>query len=238
MQQHSQSIYVMRAFSSYFPLTLLILLFFGVSLLAAWLFDPRTLPIKEVRIEGTISQPRQKLVESLVSSELKSGFFTVDVSDVYSRLSSQAWIKTVNVKRIWPDKLEISVYERVPLVIWQKEKYIDKNGVVFSLPGESLLHDLPVLSGPDVMSSELFEKWQAISIYLKSIGLYVSRLNLSSRFALDCELDNGMLIRIGTENQIQRMKRFVAMYPTIKKDQKTVIHVADLRYTNGIAIGS
>ena len=64
--------------------------------------------------------------------------------------------------------------------------------------------------------------------------LAIEELLLSERFAWDVKLSNEIRLRLGRSEFINRLQRFVDLYPILQT--KSVDYV-DLRYDTGLAVG-
>ncbi len=75
--------------------------------------------------------------------------FEIDKKEIEDRLKDQlVWLKEVNLKKVFPDKIEISVSERIPFIkaAYSKNQYlIDREGVVLGIVGQEEIYDDPGL---------------------------------------------------------------------------------------------
>ncbi len=107
--------------------------------------------IKKVVVQGNYHTAREEIVRQL---NLEPGMllFDVDLVDKQAAVASLPYVKTAQLSRQWPDRLLVSVTERVPVAIVNLEKlyYVDADGQIFKRiePGEEI--DLPVFTGLSV----------------------------------------------------------------------------------------
>jgi cell division protein FtsQ len=71
---------------------------------------------------------------------------------------------------------------------------------------------------------------------LKGAALPVKELFLSERFAWQLTLKNEIALNLGRQEFIDRLQRFVDIYPLLKQQPRAVKYV-DLRYDTGLAVG-
>ena len=64
----------------------------------------------------------------------------------------------------------------------------------------------------------------------------IDELSLSERFAWQVQLDNGIKLNLGRQEFIDRLQRFIDVYPLLMQQEKAVKYV-DLRYDTGVAVG-
>ena len=70
---------------------------------------------------------------------------------------------------------------------------------------------------------------------------------LSERFSWQLTLDDGVTLNLGREERVERIQRFMDVYPIIKaqlkakkiteKQQNQAVDYIDLRYDTGLAVG-
>ena len=64
----------------------------------------------------------------------------------------------------------------------------------------------------------------------------LDELSLSERFAWQVQLKNGIKLNLGRQEFIDRLQRFIDVYPLLAQQEKAVKYV-DLRYDTGVAVG-
>ncbi len=107
--------------------------------------------IKEVVVQGNYHTVKEGIVQQL---DLEPGMLLFDVDLVEKQVAVEdlPYVKTAQLSRQWPDRLLVSVTERVPVAIVNLEKlyYVDADGQIFKRidPGEEV--DLPVITGLSV----------------------------------------------------------------------------------------
>jgi len=92
--------------------------------------------------------------------------------------------------------------------------------------------------GPSMHAvDEVVHQYRRLSQLLALDGFYVTRLELSERFAVRLWLDNDIELRLGREARLERIQRFIELYPVIKRESEKQIAYVDLRYDTGVAVG-
>lgn len=216
---------------------LLLLLLSGVGFII-WLHEPTTFPIKTVRIEGNLRYLDQPQLQQTLTPLVSGGFFSIDVTALHHTVSKNPWVESVVIRRVWPDAVALTVLERQPVARWKQSALIDRHGYSFPVDDLTQFRDLPLLVGPDGQSAMVWRQWQSIDHTLKPLSLKVRQLTMTSRQALDVELSNGLLMRLGVTEHRERLARFVKMYPAIARHHPSDLRAVDLRYSNGIAVAT
>ncbi|MBU0673623.1 MAG: FtsQ-type POTRA domain-containing protein [Proteobacteria bacterium] len=105
--------------------------------------------IVDVGINGNKRIDFQSL-RLLSGVDIHSNLIAIDPDQVKARLESHPWVEKAQVKRDWPDRLDITVEERNPVALINKADglhYIDRQGTVFAPAGDRDDLDFPVISG-------------------------------------------------------------------------------------------
>ncbi len=70
-------------------------------------------PLREIRVIGDVGHVTNEQVAAVIARELRGNFFTVDLAQARQAFEKLPWVRKVNVRRQWPDRLEVA--EDVPL---------------------------------------------------------------------------------------------------------------------------
>lgn len=211
----------------------LALLFAGVQ----WLLRSSLFPLHEITVHGDLDHTARDDVERATRDRLRGNFFAVDLAEVRAGLEALPWVRRVQVRRTWPDRLDVTIEEHVTLARWGKDALVNTHGERFAGRSDA---PLPMLNGPDGTASEVAQRYLRFRAILAPLGLAVQRVVLTSRFAWQLRLDSGLHIELGREVGAHpaesRLARFAAAYPaTLAKVQQRHDYV-DLRYPNGFAL--
>ncbi len=214
----------------------------GAALLAALAWgvhvasQPRTLPIRTVRIVGVFHHLSTRQLQQAVAPYVTGGFFTVNVDAVKHALQAVPWVDKVSVRRVWPDALRIHISEQVPLVRWGEDGLLNARGQLFQPPVATIPPGLPELSGPPGLESVALPAYRDMNRALAPLGFTIARLALDARRSWSVQLSNGMQLRLGRSEVYRRLLRFVRAYSAVLAPRAADIRLVDLRYTNGFAV--
>lgn len=211
--------------------------------LMAWaavqLADPNTLPIREVRIEGEFRQLKPERLRATVAAEVEGGFHTVQVAAIRAALLKDPWVKEVSVWRIWPDGLQVTVYERRAVAQWGNRGLLDPDGTLFSPAEDSYPAGLVKLEGPDGSEAQVLAKLRELERLLAGLDRGIAHLTLNSRRSWCFGLKTGpAVIVVGRADFDKRVRRFAAKYTELSREESGEWSHVDLRYPNGFAVSS
>jgi len=190
-------------------------------------------PLREVRVatEPQVVQPAQ--IASLVRNELRGNFFTVDLAQTRAAFERLPWVRRADVRRRWPDRLEVTLEEHVPLARWGTAGLVNVQGELFVAPYEG---KLPVFNGPEGAAKEMAIQYAYFRRSLQTIGRTPLRLDVSPRRAWTVRLDGGTTLELGRADIEGRLARFVANYAQAASVLGRPMQQVDLRYANGFAV--
>ncbi len=210
---------------------------------AVWLVRVPSLPVRQVVFAEALPHTMRAEVEELLPAALKGNFFSLNLEMVRRALEQLPWARKVEVRRIWPARLEVRIEEHRPVARWgdTKGELVNSYGEVFaaSLVAPEL-ERLPVLSGPPGTAAEVLKRYSELIGAFQKIGEKPVQVTLSPRLAWQLKLEHGMLLELGREQTKSpigiRLQRFIEVYPETIGKQPAQPKVVDLRYPNGYAI--
>ncbi len=202
---------------------------------AIWLTDPAQMPIRSVRIDGEFRHLSAGRLSSVVAAEATDGFFSANVQGIRAAVMADPWVRDVSVRRIWPDALNVTVFEQRAIALWGENGLINDRGNVFRAPRETFPPGLIRLSGPRGSEGEVLLRCQQLQEWLRPLGLRVTGVELTSRRAWSFTVDGGIRVLVGRSDFETRVRRLIATLPR-SPERLRRSDVIDLRYTNGFAV--
>lgn len=216
---------------------LVLMLGYGVT---TWFTGQLDRPVSSVKINGEFTRVSQKAVAEMIYDSMGSSFMKLDLESIQQRLEGQAWIDRVRVARRWPDQLEVTVIEHKPIARWGKTDALNHRGEVIKLTdakaAEELLRGLPELNGVEGMEQSMMAQYQSLNKMLMDYGLSVKLLACDANRSWTMTLSDGVVIRVGRDQLIEKMRRFLLVYETQLQTQWADLSSIDLRYYNGVAV--
>jgi cell division protein FtsQ len=222
---------------------------FGV--IAAWWLSERSMfRIQEVRVTATKGfelkhvalGPLQQQLKGYLESEPTASFFRLRLDKVRELSEGVSWVRHARVRRVWPNRLEISVEEHEALALWDDGRIVNTFGELFSANLDEAEEEgaLPEFSGPLGSEKLVLSRYAELRRLLVPLNVQPTALTLSSRQAWEAQLDDGSKLLMGREQGLpidERVKRWVTAYPEAKAKLNGRAELIDLRYPNGFALG-
>jgi cell division protein FtsQ len=191
--------------------------------------------LRDIQLTGDVEHVTHEQVEAVVTRELRGNFFTANLAQARSAFEKLPWVRKVNVRRHWPDRLEFAVEEHKPLARWGSTALVSAHGEVFEA---AINATLPMLRGPEGAAPEVVSHFQQFQRVLEPIGRSVVQVTMSARRAWVLKLDDGTVLELGRDSLDSRLAGLVAVYErTVARLPRPSTYI-DLRYTNGFAVRS
>ena len=196
-----------------------------------------TFPVQSVRVSGEFVQVSRADVERAVEPLLTPGLVRIDVEALRRAALAVPGVREATVRRVWPDRVEISVIERVAVARWVSGGYIENDGTHFTpADGGARADSLPVLAGPEGSQPRVLDLHSALERVLAPLGMPLGATELTRRGVLYATLHGGPRLVMRPE----AVERNAGMYATaLAKVMAGRIHEierVDFRYPTGFAV--
>ncbi len=195
-----------------------------------------TLPILHVTLEGPFSHVDKAALVKAVAPYAKGNFLRADVVKIREAGEALPWVYSIQVKRVWPDSLHLSVQEQVPVAKWNKDTLVNPQGDIFPVASRSLPDNLAELKGPETSHSLMTKRYLSMQKQLNDHALAIKKVMMDQRRAWTLVLANDVRVVLGRADSEQRFKRFVELYQHSLKKYQPQIAEMDMRYPNGLAV--
>lgn len=215
-------------------------------------------PLREVVVRGELKHASRDEIRGAMDG-IGGNFFAADLGAVRARLEQVAWVRHVDARRVWPDRIEVRLEEHVAFARWgeaaddrQPSGLVNTFGELFSATLDAAaLAALPRLAGPAGTEGELARRYRRFTELLAPLGggaHAIASIVLTPRHAWQLRTADGTdggfdleLGRDGAEDVEARLARFVAAFPESigrlpRPEGATARRHVDLRYPNGFAL--
>lgn len=203
-------------------------------LLAGMRWGYHSWPITNVDVKGRLSVWNAEDIAGKIVWVKNESFFSLDLQSVYEQLAGLPLIMQVTVRKRWPNTLELTLYEDVPMAIWNGDQLLSANGRLSEIPAHLDASNLARINGDRNYAEAAVRHFRRIQQSLVHLNVGINRLTVSAVGAVDVELSNGWQVRFGRqyfEERVQRLELLIAQLPM------TAVASVDLRYGKGAAIG-
>ena len=228
----------------------------GAGFFINWLYSPGNFPIRKIELANKLENQGSRELQKVSAEAINGGFFSLNVEQFRNRLMQELpWVKSVSVRKVWPDKLLISIKEHTPVVRWQSVNRTSTKGkkggdapyALLSSEGrvfrpkltarqQAEFNKMALLKGTDENAQQIMQHCYAMNGYLQKINLSISQCGMNARRTWQLHLSNGIRVKLGKEQMLSRLQRFINSLDGALKKYIDRIAYADLRYSNGFSI--
>ncbi len=206
-----------------------------VALLNGWIGAERW-PLSTLRVNSELERVDAEVLRDTVLPHARRGFFAVKLQEAQDAVESLPWVERAEVRKRWPDVLEVQVVEHRPFARWGDDRLLSERGSLFPLPEGMDVRAFPQLDGPDSQVQEVTALYNEAAALFAQLGYRVETLKMDRRGSWSLVLDNGTEVVVGRTDARLRLARFARMLPQLLARQPLPLQRADLRYTNGFAL--
>lgn len=211
----------------------------GFTLFKDWATNESTLPITSLILTGSHDDiSTDSINEILLKQDSKLNFFALDINKIQLELEKLPWVYSVSIRKEWPDTIKIHVVEQSIVAIWNKKALLNRFGEVIAVNPYSIEKKFVSLRGKEGHANLTLDLYNQLLQLIKVSKFSVVELSSDERDSTEILLKNGIILKLGKEQKLDRIQRFLAVFPLIEKgyDIGTISYV-DLRYDTGVSIG-
>jgi cell division protein FtsQ len=210
---------------------------------ASWAVRQPVFTLQGIQVEGDLVRSSVAQVRAAAVPRLEGNFFTLDLRAAQKAFESVPWVRTAQVRRVWPDRLQVTLEEHRAAALWggsDGEHLVNTHGELFEANAASVDdQDLPSLSGPDGSAARVLGLYRSLALALAPLGSTLEALTLTSRGSWTARLANGVTLELGRGDDgevLERTRRFVATVPEMVARFGRPLAHADLRHRDGYAL--
>ena len=197
----------------------------------SWAVRSTFFDLRRVEVRGRLKHiDADSLAEPV--RRIKGNFVNLDLVALQRDLELVPWVRSVSIRRLWPDRLVLELEERTALARWNGRALVDSAGEIFA---GKYAGSLTSFVGPPGSARQMSEQYAEFKEVLHSAGLAPLELLLSQRRSWTLRLNNGLTLQLGRDEPARRLARFVSAYAVLGEYGAPGANV-DLRYNNGFAL--
>ena len=228
----------------------LALLALGAAALSRLAQQPK-FQLKRVDVRGDLRQVTASSVRTALAGRLRGNYFTMRLDDTRRLFEAVPWVAEASVRRVWPDRLLVTLIEHRALGVWEDGRLLSDRGELFvANPDEAEIDgQLPEFSGPSSAAKDAARRYYELSAQLAPLSLHIAAIDISDRKAWslrlvpelreDAKQSNSLHVELGRDRAAlpltERVAQLVASYPLVVAHLGSTPARIDARYANGLA---
>lgn len=193
-------------------------------------------PLTRLHATAPFERVDEALLQQTLLPYAQAGFFAVRLDDAQAAIARLPWVEHAEVRKRWPDVLEVRVIEHRPYARWGRDLVLSEQGRLFPVKGIEVPADLPRFAGPEARVADVVALYNESRALFAQIGMDVHQVALDRRGSWTLQLGDGAQVVVGRSEAGARLARFVRLMPQLLSQRAQVLERADLRYTNGFAL--
>ncbi|MCL6230243.1 cell division protein FtsQ/DivIB [Bartonella bilalgolemii] len=191
--------------------------------------------ITHVDMSGNKNMTEQYVLK-LLSLDVYPSIISFDVDKARSTLEQQIWVQSADIRKIYPNRICISIVEREPYAIWQHDgvmDVIDDTGRIILPFQAGLVQNLPLVVGQGAQN--------AAKLFIQSLSTYSQFRNRIRAYVRvgdrrwDIFLENGVRIMLPEQGAIERLIALVETNTAKDLFSRDALSI-DLRLSDRITI--
>ena len=196
-----------------------------------------TLPVRSVQISGEFVRVSEADIERAVAPLLVSGLVRVDMEALRRAALAVPGVRDATVRRVWPDRVEIFVIERVAIARWASGGLIEFDGTHFvPAGGIGPAEALPLLTGPEDAQQRVLDLHVALERVLAPLGMTPVATELTPRGVLYATLDRGVRLVMRPEAAASDAGTRAKVLARVMAGRLDEVERVDFRYPGGFAV--
>ena len=207
--------------------------------------------LKRVDVRGDLRHVTASSVRTALAGRLRGNYFTMRLDDARRLFEAVPWVAEASVRRVWPDRLLVTLIEHRALGVWEDGRLLSDRGELFvANPDEAEIDgQLPEFSGPSSAAKDAARRYYELSAQLAPLSLHIAAIDISDRKAWslrlvpelreDAKQSNSLHVELGRDRTAlpltERVAQLVAAYPLVVAHLGSTPARIDARYANGLA---
>jgi cell division protein FtsQ len=210
-----------------------------------WLAQRPYFALRAIEVRGELQHVTSASVRAAVAGRLKGNYFTMRLDDTRRLLESVPWVAQASVRRVWPNRLRVTLVEHRALGVWDDGRLLSDAGELFvANPAEAEIHGpLPAFDGPEAIARDAARRYYEFAALLAPLGMRIESIDVSDRRSWTIEVasvDGGPTrLELGRDTDSltlnDRLAQIVAAYPMVAARVGGTPQSIDARYPNGLA---
>ncbi len=200
--------------------------------------------IRTIWVEGDVTRNSVATIRANAAPKLAGNFFTTKLAADKTAFEAVPWVRSAEVRRVWPGKLVVRLEEHRAVALWGFEdtddKLVNSFGEVFQANlGDVEDEKLPTLSGPPGSAALMLKLLQSLQPLFAKLDTQIDTLRLSGRGSWLVELDSGAEVALGRgthDELVASTQRFVGTVLPMLSQYQRPLEYADLRHHDGYAL--
>ena len=195
-------------------------------------------PIKNISIESKIINVNKDDVFEKSKNYLNSkSFFNFKINILKNEIEKVSWVRSADIKRVYPDEVKIYIKEHVPVAIWNNKSYMNNSGDIFFI--HDIKKNLPMINSNESRNKIMHVYFSLLLKYISdyNFDIEIKKIEENEIRSISAHLSSGIIVKFGSKDIKSKIHTFFKVYKTLNSSDLKKIGYIDMRYSNGFSIG-
>jgi len=208
---------------------------------ALWVAQRPWFDFRRIEVGGDVRHISRAAVRAAIAGRLAGNYFTMRLDQARRAFEALPWVAEVSVRRIWPNRLRVTLIEHQALGEWSDGRLVSDAGVLFLANPAEAEADGPLVSfsGPAQYALQAVRHFHDFSAALNPLQIRIVSLRISDRASWSLRTTPRMQVELGRDDPPgrlqQRLATIAAAYPAVTARLGGPVTRIDARYSNGFA---
>ena len=193
--------------------------------------------IKKISLNKELVNSSKENIENISKKYLKGkSFFNFKIDYLILELNKVEWVRNVDIRRVYPNEVSITIEEHQPVAIWNNKRYINNFGELFEV--KIIKKNLPLLQSDEDRINEIFDYFYQFNenLRLNNLEYTINKIEENEIRSVTIFLTSGLYIKLGSKNVKNKINLFFKVYKSLKTRDLKKIRYIDMRYSNGFSL--
>jgi cell division protein FtsQ len=215
------------------------------AVLVLWAARAPVFTIRHIALDGDLHHNTATTVRAVAVPKLAGNYFSIDLQQARQAFESVPWVRHALVRRVWPNRLAVTLQEHRPAAFWQRDEdedaLVNTQGEVFEVNlGDVDSDELPRLRGPEGSAAQVLAMHRELAPVLQPLHGRLEALSLSVRGSWQAKFASRSVVELGrgsAEEVIARARRYAGTLPQLTaRYEGRLVERADLRHRDSYAV--
>jgi cell division protein FtsQ len=212
---------------------------------ARWVAQRPAFDFKRIEVRGDLQHVSAASIRAATAGRLKGNYFTMRLDEARRLLETVPWVAQASVRRVWPNRLQITLREHRALGGWGNGRLLSDSGELFvaNVAEAEIFGPLPAFSGPEAEARTIAARYYEFVAAVAPLSLAIESIDVSDRRSWTLQASGqgiaSTTLELGREDPPgtlqRRLSDIVASYPMVAARVGGPPARIDARYSNGIA---
>ena len=194
------------------------------------------LPVERIVVGGKLEGLQQEALREALAVHVNEGLLRLNLRELRGEIEALPWVYQAQVRRRFPDTLEVQVVEQLPIARWGDDGFLNHEAEVIAVRDTAKWQALPLIAGPDGSEARLMGRYLELLEALQPLGTVPVTVTEDSFEQLAVTFDDGMEVNFGDRDFALRLQRFLQLWGSELAQSERAVAKVDMRYSGGAAV--